>query len=188
MSLVTSSPPVKSMQTSVFGLATSHDQAERIVQRLQVGGFSTADISVLHTDTISDHDDVVAEDHGTKAPEGIAKGAATGGLAGGAIGLLAGLGVLAIPGLGAFIAAGPIMAALSGVAIGAATGGVMGGLIGMGLPETEARRYEDKVNRGNFLISAHAESAAQIERAKEIFEVEHAGDISVVNDTKPLRS
>lgn len=174
------------MHKSVFCLATSHVQAERIVQRLQVGGFSTADISVLHTDTVSDHD--ADEDHGSKAPEGIAKGAATGGLAGGAIGLLAGLGVLAIPGLGAFIAAGPIMAALSGVAIGAATGGVVGGLIGMGLPETEARHYEDKVKRGNFLISAHAEMPGQIERAKAIFEVEHAGDINVVDDTKPPRS
>lgn len=161
-------------------------QAERIVQRLQVGGFSTADISVLHSDRISDHD--AEESHSTKAPEGIAKGAATGGLAGGAIGLLAGLGVLAVPGLGAFIAAGPVMAALSGAVIGAATGGMMGGFIGMGLPETEARHYEDKVKRGSFLISAHAEMPGQIERAKAIFEVEQAGDIHVVDETKPLRS
>lgn len=178
------------MQKTAFCLATSHVQAERIVQRLQVAGFSTGDISVLHTDTMSDHDDHDdgGEDHASKAPEGVAKGAATGGIAGGAIGLLAGLGVLAIPGLGAFIAAGPIMAALSGVAIGAATGGVVGGLIGMGLPEPQARHYGDKVQRGGFLISAHADSPGQLQRAKEIFEVEQAGDISIVDETKPLRS
>lgn len=173
------------MQKSAFCLATSHVQAERIVQRLQVAGFSTGQISVLHTDTVSDHDEI--DGHASKAPEGIAKGAATGGIAGGAIGLLAGLGVLAIPGLGAFIAAGPIMAALSGVAIGAATGGVVGGLIGMGLPEPQARHYEQKVQRGGFLISAHADSPAELLRAKEIFEVEQAGDISIVDETKPLR-
>lgn len=173
------------MQKTAFCLATSHVQAERIVQRLQVAGFSTGDISVLHTDTVSNQDEI--EEHASKAPEGIAKGAATGGIAGGAIGLLAGLGVLAIPGLGAFIAAGPIMAALSGVAIGAATGGLVGGLIGMGLPETQARHYEQKVQRGGFLISAHADSPEQLLRAKEIFEVEQAGDISIVDETKPLR-
>jgi uncharacterized protein YcfJ len=35
------------------------------------------------------------------------------------------------------------MAALSGAAIGATTGGVVGALIGMGIPEIEAKRYED---------------------------------------------
>lgn len=180
------SPPFTAMPQSLFCLATSPVQAERIVQRLQVSGFGTSDISVLHTDTQSDRD--FGEDSATKAPEGIAKGATTGGIAGGAIGLLAGLGVLAIPGLGAFIAAGPIMAALSGLAIGAATGGIVGGLIGMGLPEDEARRYGDKVQRGNYLISAHAEGPDQLKRAREIFEVEEAGDISVVHETKPLRA
>ena len=56
----------------------------------------------------------------TKAPEGATTGAATGGATGGVIGLLAGIGALAIPGVGSFIAAGPIMAALSGAAVGAA--------------------------------------------------------------------
>ena len=60
------------------------------------------------------------------------------------IGLLAGIGALAIPGVGPFIAAGPIMAALSGMAVGAATGGVVGGLIGLGIPEIEAKRYDEK--------------------------------------------
>ena len=51
--------------------------------------------------------------------EGATTGAATGGVTGGVLGLLAGIGALAIPGVGPFIAAGPIMAALSGAAIGA---------------------------------------------------------------------
>ena len=60
-----------------------------------------------------------------KAPEGATTGAATGGATGGVLGLLAGIGALAIPGLGSFIAAGPIMAALSGAAVGATIGGVV---------------------------------------------------------------
>ena len=71
----------------------------------------------------------------SKASEGVTAGATTGGVAGGALGLLAGIGALAIPGVGPFIAAGPIMAALSGAALGATTGGIVGGLIGLGIPE-----------------------------------------------------
>jgi hypothetical protein len=67
---------------------------------------------------------------------------------GGVIGLLAGIGALAIPDIGPFIAAGPIMAALSGAAVGAATGGVVGGLIGLGIPEIEAKRYDEKLKKG----------------------------------------
>jgi len=62
-----------------------------------------------------------------------------------------------------------------------------GGLIGMGLPESQARHYGDKVQRGGFLISAHAETPGQLQRAKTIFEAGQAGDISVVDETKPLR-
>ena len=38
------------------------------------------------------------------------------------------------------------MAALSGAALGATTGGVVGGLIGLGIPEIEAKIYEEKLN------------------------------------------
>ena len=88
----------------------------------------------------------------TKAPEGATTGAATGGATDSVVGLLAGIGALAIPGVGPFIAAGPIMAALSGAAVGAATGGVVGGLIGLGIPEIEAKRYDEKLKKSNYLV------------------------------------
>jgi hypothetical protein len=168
------------MSKSAFCIATNEAQANRIVERLQVNGFSSSDISVLLPDSSGKGE--FGHVKSTKASEGIATGATTGGIAGGAIGLLAGIGALAIPGLGPFIAAGPIMAALSGAAVGAATGGVVGGLIGLGIPEIEAKRYEDKLRKGNFLISAHAETSEQITRAKEVFEAEKADDISVVTE------
>ena len=97
---------------------------------------------------------------------------------GGTIGLLAGIGALAIPGLGPFIAAGPIMAALSGGAIGAGVGGLTGALVGLGIPEYEAKRYEGKVKEGGILISVHSESNDETNRAKNIFKEEGAHDIS----------
>src|SRR5881227_1808671 len=141
------------MSKSVFGIATTQGQAERIIQQLQAQGFATSEISVLMPDTGGTRD--IGHVKATKAPEGATTGAATGGVTGGVLGMLAGIGALAIPGLGPFIAAGPIMAALSGAAIGATTGGLVGGLIGLGIPEIEARRYVDKLKSGNYLIAVH---------------------------------
>ncbi|MEQ1752199.1 MAG: DUF3341 domain-containing protein, partial [Prosthecobacter sp.] len=101
----------------------------------------------------------------TKAPEGAVTGAGTGGVLGGALGWIAGIGALAIPGVGPFIAAGPIMAALSGAAIGATVGGITGGLIGMGIPEFEAKRFEGKVKAGSSLISIHCDDSEESDRA-----------------------
>src|SRR5258705_9428443 len=154
------------MSKSVFGIATTHGQAERIVQQLQGQGFATSEISVLMPDTGGTRD--VGHVKATKAPEGATTGAATGGV----IGLLAGIGALAIPGLGPFIAAGPIMAALSGAAVGAGVGGLAGALVGLGIPEYEAKRYEGKVKEGGILISVHSENNDETNRAKDIFREE----------------
>jgi uncharacterized membrane protein len=161
---------------SVFCIAKSHTQAEGIVERLQSAGFATSEISVLLPDTEGKHD--IGHVKATKAPEGATTGAATGGVTGGVLGLLAGIGALAIPGVGPFIAAGPIMAALSGAAIGATTGGVVGGLIGMGIPEFEAKRYEEKLRSGNYLIAVHAHDDKEEDRAKEIFKTAGAEDVT----------
>ena len=96
--------------------------------------------------------------------------------------MLAGIGALAIPGVGPFIAAGPIMAALSGAAVGAATGGVVGGLIGLGIPEIEAKRYEEKLKKGNYLIAVHTDENEDVDRAKNIFKTAGAQDISTVSE------
>jgi hypothetical protein len=168
------------MSKSVFCIATSRNQAERMVERLQTAGFHPAAISVLMPDStpIGDFGHVKS----TKASEGVTAGASTGGVAGGALGLLAGIGALAIPGVGPFIAAGPIMAALSGAAIGAASGGIIGGLIGLGIPEIEAKRYEQRLLTGNYLVSVHTEDGDQIDRAEEIFKAEGGEDISTVRE------
>ena len=164
------------MSKSVFGIATTHPQAERIVEQLQAEGFAASEISVLMPDTGGTRD--VGHVKATKAPDGVTTGATTGGATGGVIGLLAGIGALAIPGVGPFIAAGPIMAALSG----AATGGVVGGLIGLGIPEIEAKRYEEKLKKGNYLIAVHTDENEDVDRAKHIFKTAGAEDISTVSE------
>lgn len=164
------------MKKAVFCIVDTSSQAFSVVNQLKTAGFSNNDISVLMPDKSGTRD--FAHEQGTKAPEGAATGAGTGGVLGGALGWLAGIGSLAIPGVGPFIAAGPIMAALSGAAVGAAVGGLTGTLIGLGIPEIEAKQYEGKIKGGNVLISVHSEDAATTKRAKEIFERAGAKDIS----------
>ncbi len=170
------------MAKSVFCIAKTDMQAESIVMDLKSAGFASNDISVLFPDKTGTRD--FAHEQNTKAPEGAAAGGGTGAVVGGALGWLAGIGALAIPGLGPFIAAGPIMAALSGAAVGAGVGGLTGALVGAGIPEYEAKRYEGKIRSGNILISVHAEDGSQRTRAKEIFERAGAEDISDTGEAR----
>ena len=168
-------------KTAVICITQSRVQTERIIDRLHASGFTYSEISVLMPETDSNYD--IGHIKATKAPEGTATGGITGGIAGGVLGLLAGFGALAIPGVGAFIAAGPIMAALSGAALGAATGGVIGGLIGLGIPEIEAKIYEEKLRTGNYLVAVHALDEEQIAQASDIFTEAGAQDICTTGES-----
>ncbi|NHN33932.1 general stress protein [Paenibacillus agricola] len=137
-------------EKKIIGVFRSEQEAVKAIESLKIQGYTSDEISII----ARNKDDVsaVADQTGTKAPEGLATGAATGGLLGGAAGLLAGLGLLAIPGIGPILAAGPIAAALTGAAVGAGAGGLVGGLIGLGIPEDEARQYNNYVDEGNILV------------------------------------
>lgn len=171
------------MKRSVFGLADNERQAQRIVDQLLVAGFDNDAISIILADAHRVNGQgfskgAVGHEKHTKAPEGATTGAVSGGILGGSIGLLAGLGALAIPGLGPFIAAGPIMAALAGTGLFGGLGMLVGALVGMGIPEYEAKRYEDHLKAGGVLISVHTDSSEEVERATDLLKNEGAKDIS----------
>ena len=86
------------------------------------------------------------------------------GVVGSALGWIAGIGAFAIPGLGFFIAAGPVIAAISGAAIGVTLGGIAGGLIGISIPELDAKRYEDMLQDDNILLSVHTDNSEELDR------------------------
>jgi hypothetical protein len=171
-----------SIATSVFCLAQRDSVAITIVEKLRAAGFTGNDVSVLYPDKSTTRD--FAHEMHTKAPEGLSAGASSGGILGGALGWLVGIGTLAIPGVGPFIAAGPILAALSGAAIGATVGGVAGALIGAGIPEVEAKRYETKLRDGRILISVNATDSKQVAAAKQIFKDAGAEDIASASEAK----
>ncbi|TJY41281.1 low temperature-induced protein [Cohnella pontilimi] len=140
----------------IVGVFDSEMEARNAIEGLKRQGYRSDEISVIG----KDKDDMkeIKEATGTKAPEGAATGAATGGVAGGVTGLLAGLGLLAIPGVGPILAAGPIAAALTGAAVGAGAGGIVGGLVGMGIPEDEAKRYNEYVEQGKILVMVDSDA------------------------------
>ena len=164
------------MKRSASCIADTEIQADAIVGKLRSAGVSDNDISVLFPDKRSTRD--FAHEKETTVPECATIGVGTAGIIGGTIGLLAGIGELAILGLGTFIAAGPIIAALSRGAIGAGVSGLTGALIGLGIPEYEAKSYEGKVKEGGIWISVHSESDDETTSAKSVFEEEGAHDIS----------
>ena len=167
---------------NVVGLFDSRSEAHSTVQQLVNSGFDREDISLVSQDTdresnegkthpgISGSDLSVPKDDTSGALKGAGIGAALGGIGG----LLAGIAGLAIPVIGPIVAAGPIAAALTaalgGAGVGAATGGLIGALTDMGVPEHEAKHYQDQVGRGKTLVIVRASDDDSAQRAADILE------------------
>ena len=175
-----------SKNSTVLGIVPNRAVAERVIADLVRAGFPASDVSVLLANDDSTRD--IALEHGTKAPVGAVAGGTTGGAVGGTLGVLAGMGLLAIPGVGPFVAAGPIMAALSGAALGAAVGSLTGALVGLGVPEVRAKTYEGKLRTGGALVSVHAEDKVRVEAAQKIFALHRAEDVSTTSESSLPRA
>jgi hypothetical protein len=137
-------------ERKIVGVFHTEQEAINAVDGLKRQGYRADQISVIAKDR--GEMSSIIEETGTRAPEGAATGAITGGTLGSVGGILLGMGALAIPGIGPFIAAGPIVAGLTGLAAGAGTGALVGGLIGLGIPEEEAKKYNDYLDDGHILV------------------------------------
>jgi hypothetical protein len=164
------------MEKAIYCIAKNLLHTENIIKQLKSGGFTDDNISVLFPDKSTTRD--FAYVHHTKTSEGATKVEIMG--AGVILGFLAGIGTLAISGAGPFIAAGPIVGALSGA--GTAEGGLIGALTGAGIPEHEARRYEGKIKDGGILLCVHTENFEQRLKVKDIFERANAEDITTTRE------
>lgn len=142
----------------IEGVYGTEQEAILAVKDLKRQGYSAEEISVISKNR--EDVDFITEETGTKAGAGAATGAVTGGTLGGLTGLLAGVGALAIPGIGPIIAAGPIAATLTGIAAGAGVGSLSGALIGMGIPEDEAKIYDESVKEGKILVLVERQEAS----------------------------
>lgn len=146
-------------QKRAVGVFSHRRDAEAALTELRDSGFFMNQVSILGKDSTSGAGvgaNVAQTERGNKADDGAKAGATTGAAVGGLGGLLVGLGVLAIPGLGPIVAGGAaataLATALSGGALGAAAGGIVGGLVGLGIPENRAKVYNNRLERGDYLV------------------------------------
>lgn len=127
------------------GVFEDRDAADRAARDLRAKGFKDDDFGYAWKD-----DKGVHKEGDTKAGEmattGAVTGAALGGLAGAAA---AGL----IPGVGPIIAGGILAATLTGAAAGTAAGGLAGALVGMGIPDDEAKYYDEEFRTGRPILT-----------------------------------
>jgi hypothetical protein len=166
------------------GVFSTRREAELALRELRDSRFPMDRVSVIARDADRQDDIAGADVHSdirdrddNKADEGAATGALAGGALGGLTGLLVGLGTLALPGIGPIMLAGAtataIATTLAGGAIGAAAGSLLGALIGLGIPEDEARSYNDRVSRGHYLVMIEG-TDEEIARAQAIL---HRGGV-----------
>ncbi|MDQ6675539.1 MAG: general stress protein [Chloroflexota bacterium] len=181
-----------------IGVFENPEDARDAIGELKDAGFSGNDISVLMPDRGQARE--MAAETGTHAGTGAATGLVAGGILGGLAGWLVGIGALAIPGVGPFIAAGAFATALGGAVVGAGVGAIAGALVGMGIPEDEAKYYEDEVRGGRTLVTVRTGSrkdeADALLHRYGAYDIEHrdqsavAGRSSVstsLSDATPVR-
>tara|TARA_R110002126_G_scaffold279836_1_gene426923 strand:+ start:78507 stop:79001 length:495 start_codon:yes stop_codon:yes gene_type:complete len=141
--------------------------AETAIQSIEALGVSSEQVSLIVTDETRGNSFNI--ETGNKMDEGTAAGATTGGIIGVVLGSLATATAIAIPGLN-IVVAGAAVSALAGLGAGAAAGGFVGALIGAGIPEHEAKIYEDEIKNGSVLLAVKPENGEQKKKIKEIFE------------------
>jgi uncharacterized membrane protein len=141
---------VKSMAKAVVSVFSSEERAKKAINELKRQGFDEREISLIAKDKKENQEQRGDNAEGmTMVDQNIGDGAFTGGTIGGIAGLLAGAGALLIPGIGPIVAAGPLAAFLTGI-VG---GGIVGGLVDFGIPEESSRQLEERVKRGDLLVT-----------------------------------
>lgn len=144
----TAAPGLGTPGLTIVGLFTDRDDAEAAIRELRVGGFLDHEIGIALRDLGQER-----RPDRRSAVGGAATGAVGGGLLGGLIGLL---GSLLIPGVGPIVVGGVLASVLTGAGIGAATGGIIGALVSMGVPETDARHFDEGLRNGRTLVTVEA--------------------------------
>jgi hypothetical protein len=156
-------------RTTAICVFDDRADAERAVDDLYRAGFAQEDVGIAMRRTEVE----AAEGQGdSRTLQGAATGAVSGAAIGGVIGALA---VGLVPGLGPVLAGGLLASILGGAAVGGTAGGLIGALAGMGVPEEEARYYDEQFRAGSTIVTVRAQS--RYEEASEILR-RHGGRTS----------
>lgn len=162
----------------ISGIFKSYKDFSELIEALNLRGYQEEDISVLMSEHT--HRQYFTPQENTKAPEGGVLGTLSGGILGAVIGGLSLIGNVIIPGSGLLVA-GPLVGALTAGAVGAAAGGLIGALVGAGIPEHEAKFFENALKQeGQILVVVHV-LKDHIKEVKAVFERHNAQQLKVYN-------
>ena len=140
-------------RTTAIGVFTERAAADAALEELREAGFPADQLGFVVRDREATEHTTMPTDLGEiKSIPATATGAMSGGLIGGIVGAAASL---LIPGIGPALAGGILFATLGGAAMGAVAGGFAGSLIHLGIPEEEARRYQDLLTSGHTIVTVY---------------------------------
>ena len=155
------------MKKTVMGVYDSYEDVVDTIEALDNAGIPKEVISVLGKGNEKMHNRFEYYKHSQDAAFWGEQGAFWGAI----MGFLLGGVLFWLPGFGPLIASGPIMGALAGLAGGAVVGGAGASLIAVlvdwGVTEAEAKRYEDLLKEGKFIVMVHADEAVA-KKAEEV--------------------
>ncbi len=162
------------MTTMVIGVFSDFTAALNTSPELAAAGFAREDISIVAQDSKGEYAKFANAHALPESETGVGTGAAIGGVGG----FLLGLAAFAIPGIGPVIAAGPLVMAFAGATLGAVSGSLVGALNGLGVPEFEAKAYDQGVREGSTLVIVRA-PAHLVTQATDIMRQHHAVRVDV---------
>ncbi len=150
------------MKTTI-GVYDTKEEAVAAAKKLHIQGYSSRKLSVIGRIAEGDADFLADEELMEKASKRV--GIST--LIGSTIGILSGVGVFAIPGLGFIFGAGALMGAIAGFDIGLIGGGLISALSLSSIKGDVAKKYEDYLKAGKFLLIVQGNE----EDAKKAYEL-----------------
>jgi uncharacterized membrane protein len=169
-------------ENMILALFDTRADAESAIAELQANGYAAQDLSIIMKE--DEHTRLTTPTTGAQVADSASSGLATG--------LLIGIGAITFPGIGALLIAGPLATALgltgaaastvAGALTGAVAGGLLGALVGLGLPDEDARHYEERIKSGAILL-AIPNMVIEEDEIKDILEDNHVKDIRIVSNT-----
>jgi hypothetical protein len=163
------------MKPHVTATFKNRSAAELAVEKLIDAGFYEEDVSMLVTDTTRGASFAIKE--GDKSDSFAATGAGAGGAFGAVAALLMSAAIIPTGGL-SLVAIGPLAATLAGLGAGGLAGGVVGALVGAGVPEHEAKVYEQDVKSGNILLAVAVDNKDEQKLAEKILKSSDATKVA----------
>lgn len=163
----------------VIEIFKTRESADKAIAALESRGYTKDEINVITSEVTRDkyfEGENKPVDVGSSTLKGAGAGSAIGLTLGAIIGGVLAVGSVVIPGVGLIIA-GPLAAALAGAGAGSVAGGLIGALAGWGIPEAQAKKYENAIKEGKIVVAVRPhsdEDAKMIKKEWDAFKEEPA--------------